>query len=54
MSLSAWLSEAAFRANKVDEGLRAVREWEKENGRLMPLRVTVLGNPAENDDHAGL
>jgi type IV secretory pathway TrbF-like protein len=32
MSLSAWLSEAAERTAKVDEGRRAVEEWEEENG----------------------
>lgn len=33
-SLSAWLSRAAEQALRVDEGLRAVAEWESEQGAL--------------------
>ncbi len=33
-SLSAWLSRAAEQALRIDEGLRAVAEWESEQGAL--------------------
>ncbi|MBA3310311.1 MAG: hypothetical protein H0U28_09685 [Nocardioidaceae bacterium] len=34
MSLSAWLSRAAEHAVRLDEGLRAVSEWEGGHGAL--------------------
>lgn len=34
LSLSAWLSRAAEHAVRIDEGLRAVAEWEREHGSL--------------------
>lgn len=34
MSLSAWLSRAAEQAVRVDEGLRAVAEWEAEHSPI--------------------
>lgn len=34
MSLSAWLSHAAEQAVRIDEGLRAVAEWEVENSPM--------------------
>lgn len=34
MSLSAWLSRAAEQAVRIDEGLRAVSEWETESSRI--------------------
>lgn len=34
VSLSAWLNAAAERALVVEEGLKAVREWEAEHGAL--------------------
>lgn len=34
VSLSAWLNAAAERALVVEEGLKAVREWENEHGAL--------------------
>lgn len=33
-SLSAWLTRAAEQALRIDEGLRAVAEWESEQGPL--------------------
>ncbi|WP_419551795.1 hypothetical protein [Candidatus Poriferisodalis sp.] len=36
VSLSAWLNAAAERAIRVEDGLAAVREWEKEHGELSP------------------
>jgi hypothetical protein len=32
MSLSAWPSEAAHHAARIEDGQRAVKEWEDENG----------------------
>jgi hypothetical protein len=63
MSLSAWLSEAAERTAKVDEGRQAVREWEEENGPISggtrervrkALGIIVLSQPDENDDEPGV
>ena len=34
LSLSAWLNEAAEHALRIEEGLRAVVEWENEHGAL--------------------
>jgi len=34
MSLSAWLSRAAEQAVRIDEGLRAVAEWEAERSPI--------------------
>ncbi len=34
MSLSAWLSRAAEQAVRVDEGLRAVADWEAEHSPI--------------------
>ena len=34
LSLSAWLNDAAQRAIRIEEGLAAVREWEREHGEL--------------------
>jgi hypothetical protein len=34
LTLSAWLSRAAVRAAALEEGLRGVREWESQAGRL--------------------
>jgi DNA-binding IclR family transcriptional regulator len=34
LSVSAWMTAAARRALVVDEGLRAVAEWEAEHGAL--------------------
>lgn len=34
VSVSAWMTEAARRALVVRDGLRAVQEWEAENGTL--------------------
>jgi hypothetical protein len=34
LSLSAWLNDAAERAVRIDEGLRAVADWEAERGPL--------------------
>jgi len=34
MSLSAWLSRAAEQAVRIDEGLRAVAEWEAEHSPI--------------------
>jgi hypothetical protein len=34
LSLSSWLNEAAERALRIEEGLRAVQEWEEEQGAL--------------------
>lgn len=34
LSLSAWLNDAAARALAIEDGLRAVAEWEAEHGSL--------------------
>lgn len=34
MSVSAWLSEMAEERIKIEDGLRAVREWEAEHGPI--------------------
>ena len=34
VSISAWMTEAARRALVIRDGLRAVEEWEAENGAL--------------------
>jgi hypothetical protein len=34
MSVSAWMTDAARRALRRDDGLAAVREWEAQHGRL--------------------
>lgn len=36
VSLSAWLSRAAEQAVLIDDGLRAVAEWEADNSALTP------------------
>lgn len=34
VSVSAWMTEAARRALKIQQGLAAIAEWEAENGAL--------------------
>lgn len=34
VSLSSWLNQAAERALRIEEGLRAVQAWEAEHGAL--------------------
>jgi hypothetical protein len=34
VSLSSWLNQAAERALRIEDGLRAVHAWETENGAL--------------------
>lgn len=34
VSLSSWLNQAAERALRIEEGLRAVKTWEDEHGAL--------------------
>lgn len=36
LSLSAWLNRAAENALAIEDGLRAVAEWEAEHGALTP------------------
>ncbi|MND04116.1 hypothetical protein D3C83_242460 [compost metagenome] len=43
MSLSAWLSHAAENALAVEDGLAAVAEWERENGRLTDEELAAAG-----------
>ena len=40
VSLSSWLNEAAENALRVEDGLRAVAEWEAEHGSLTPDELT--------------
>ncbi len=40
VSLSSWLNEAAENALRVEDGLRAVAEWEAEHGSLAPEELT--------------
>jgi hypothetical protein len=57
MSLSAWLSEAAHHAARIEDGRRAVKEWEAENGPITDeerqhvrkaLGIIVLSQPDES------
>ena len=50
MSLSAWLSDAAHRIARVEEGRR--RDMEEYKARKT-LGIIVLTQPGENDDDAG-
>ena len=59
MSLSAWLSDAAHRIARIEDGRRAVKEWEAENGPITDeerqhvrkaLGIIVLTRPGEPDD----
>lgn len=43
-SVSAWITEAARRALLVRDGLAAVREWEKEHGRLTKAELEQARN----------
>jgi hypothetical protein len=49
VSLSAWLSRAALHEARIAAGLRAVAEWEAENGPLTAAEVAwaddLLGHP---------
>jgi hypothetical protein len=49
VSLSAWLSRAALHEARVAAGLRAVAEWEEENGPVTAEELAwadnVLGHP---------
>jgi hypothetical protein len=49
VSLSAWLSRAALHEARIAAGLRAVAEWEAENGPLTADEVAwaddLLGHP---------
>ena len=63
MSLSAWLSDAAYRIARVEEGRRDMEEYQKEYGAFTEeerrrarkaLGIIVLTQPGENDDDAGL
>jgi hypothetical protein len=39
MSISAWMTEAARRALKLDDGLLAIAEWEAEHGPFTPEEI---------------
>jgi hypothetical protein len=61
MSLSAWLSDAAHRTARIEDGRRAVKEWEEENGPISEetrqkvrkaLGIIVLTKPDEPDADA--
>jgi hypothetical protein len=41
ISVSAWMTTAARRALLIRDGLRAVREWEKENGELTEAELVA-------------
>jgi hypothetical protein len=41
ISVSAWMTTAARRALLIRDGLRAVGEWEKENGELTEAELNV-------------
>jgi predicted HicB family RNase H-like nuclease len=41
VSLSSWLNQAADRALRVEEGLRAVQAWEAENGPLTAAELAA-------------
>jgi hypothetical protein len=41
VSLSSWLNQAAERALRVEEGLRAVQAWEAEHGALTDRELAV-------------
>lgn len=41
LSFSAWISRAAEHALLVERGLRAVRDWEREHGRLTPEELAA-------------
>lgn len=41
VSLSSWLNLAAERTLRIEEGLRAVQEWERENGELTATELAA-------------
>lgn len=41
ISVSAWMTEAARRALVVRDGLAAVAEWERSNGRFTPEEMAA-------------
>ena len=41
VSLSSWLNQAAARALRVEEGLRAVEAWEAEHGALTDAELAA-------------
>lgn len=41
MSVSAWITEAARRALLIRDGLRAVAEWEAENGAFTRAEMSA-------------
>jgi hypothetical protein len=41
VSLSSWLNQAAERALRVEEGLRAVQAWEAEHGALTSAELAA-------------
>jgi hypothetical protein len=41
VSLSSWLNQAAERALRVEDGLRAVQAWEDEHGALTPEELAA-------------
>jgi len=40
-TVSAWLASTASRRLKIDAGLRAVAEWERENGVFTPEELAL-------------
>jgi hypothetical protein len=47
MSISAWMTEAARRALKLDDGLLAIAEWEAEHGAFTPEEIEEANRPFE-------
>jgi predicted transcriptional regulator len=43
LSLSAWLTEAARKSLRVEDGLAAVREWEAEHGAFTDEELAAAG-----------
>jgi hypothetical protein len=41
VSLSSWLNDAAENALRIEEGLRAVSEWEAENGAFSDAELAA-------------
>lgn len=41
VSLSSWLNQAADRALRIEEGLRAVQAWEADNGALTAVELAA-------------
>lgn len=49
VSVSAWMTEAARRALRVRDGLRAVAEWEQEHGPLTEAELDAARRRVAGD-----